>query len=155
MFLIMFNTRHALPLRSRRILSPRNGRGLVAEYPRDCPAIWPRPCTVRVRIQDATSPHPHRDRDRVQSVPVFFPESHPRPQRVHVHVRVQAAIVPITSKVTTASSPQSVHSHAQSVATAGPRSSPDRDRDTAANWPDHSRRLSALPTAQIRSLFDL
>ena len=107
MFLIMFNTRHALPLRSRRILSPRNSRGSVAEYPRDYPAIWPCTRPVRVRIQDATSPHPCHDRDRVQSVPVSFPEPHPRPQPVHIRGRVQAATVPIQSAATTVSNPQS------------------------------------------------
>ena len=155
MFLIMFNTRHALPLRSRRILSPRNSRGLVAEYPRDYPAIWPCPCPVRIRIQDATSPHPRRDRIRVQSVPVYYPEPRPRPQPVHVRLRVRASAVPIQSVATTASSPQSVHSRAQFVATAGPSLSPDRALDTAANWPHHSRMLSPLRTVQIRSLSDL
>ncbi len=111
----MFNTRHALPLRSRRIVRPRSGRGTFAEYPQEWTAIRPYPHPVRVLIQVAARPVPGFGHSRAQSVPVFFSEPHPRPQPVLVHYHIKSVPVPARSAIATLFCPGSKRRRVRSL----------------------------------------
>jgi hypothetical protein len=134
-FLIMFKTGHALLLPGGRFLSPRSGRGLDAECPRNSPASRPWPWPVRDRVQSETSPHPLHDHGRVQSVIVSWPCPQPRPQSVPVRVPVRAEAV-----------------RDQSTSANYPWSWTVRDRVESATYPGHGCIASALRTIHLHIL---
>ena len=151
-FLIMFKTVQALLLRQRRILRPRNGRGLDARCPRYCPASRPWPCPVRDRVQSEASPHPRHDRVRVQSVTVSGPCPHPRPQSVPVRDRVRAANVRIQPVSENYPCPRQVRRRAQSRTVSSPCLCPVRDRVESAKCPRHGCIASARRTLHLHAL---
>ena len=151
-FLIMFKTGQALLLRQRRVLRPRNGRGLDAKFPRYRPASRSCPWPVRDRVQTEASPHPRRDRGRVQSVTMSWPCPHPHPQSVHIHDRVRVANVRDQSMSANYPCPRPAHSRAQSVAVSSPWSWPVRDRAESAKCPGHDCIASAPQTIHLHIL---
>src|ERR1035438_7860046 len=70
---IMFNPRHVLLLRQRRILCPRSSRGKDAECPHRVRPASPCPCPVHVREQATDRQCPQTVRVRVQSASAFSP----------------------------------------------------------------------------------
>ena len=70
---VMFNPRHALLLRQRRILCPRSGCGKDAECPRRVRPASPCPCPVHVREQATDRQCPQTVRVHVQSASAFSP----------------------------------------------------------------------------------
>lgn len=152
MLLIMFKTGQALLLRQRRILRPRSGRALDAECPRHRPANGPRPCPVRNRVQAKNSPQPRHDRVHVQSVTIYWPCPHSRPQPVHIRDRVQAANVrtqPVSMKNPC---PCPGRSRIQSMTASRPRSWTVRDRVESGKCPGHGCIASALRTIHLQTL---
>ena len=148
----MFKTGQALLLRQRRVLRPRNGRGLDAECPRHRPANRPRLCPVRDRIQSKDSPNPRRDPVRVQSVTISWPCPHPRPQPVHIRVGVLAANVRTKSLTVNIPCPRPVRSLAQSMTVSSPCSCPVRDRVEVGKCPGLGCIASALRTIHLQTL---
>lgn len=57
MFLIMFKTRHALPLPGGRFLRPRIGRGMGAEQLRNMNCLWPQTRPIRELRQPPSRAH--------------------------------------------------------------------------------------------------
>jgi hypothetical protein len=151
-FLIIFKTGHALLLPRGRFLSPRSGRGLVAECPRHSPANRPWPCPVRHRGQSENSPHPRHDRVRVQSVTISWPSPHPRPQLVHIRGRVRAANVRTRPVSVNSPCPRPARSLAQSTTVSSPCSWPVSDRAESATYPGHGCIASALRTIHLQAL---
>jgi hypothetical protein len=133
-FLIMFKTGHALLLPGGRFLSPRSGRGLDAECPRNSPA------------------HPLHDHGRVQSVTVSWPCPQPRPQSVPVRVPVRAEAVRDQSTSANYPCPRPVRSRAQSMTVSSPCSWTVRDRVESVKCPGHGCIASALRTIHLHIL---
>lgn len=86
MFLIMFKSRHALPLPGGRFLSPRNGRGERAKEPRINMDLWPQ--TRRFRDQEQSRYRARTKNVRVheQSVTTLNPRQ--RAGQLTVRIRV-------------------------------------------------------------------
>ena len=76
MFLIMFKTRHALPLVGTRILRPRTSRGETAQCPRDIAAEWP--VTRHIHGLDSSANQPQQQ--SMHGCGQFVSSLHPRQQ---------------------------------------------------------------------------
>jgi len=151
-FLIVFKRGHALLLPRGRFLSPRSGRGLDAECPRNSPASQPCPWPVRDRVQSETSPHPLQGRGRGQSVIVSWPCPQPRPQSVPVRVLVQAEAVRDQSMSANYPCPRPVRSRAQSMTVSSPWSWTVRNRVESAKRPRHGYIAATLCPIHIQTL---
>jgi hypothetical protein len=130
-FLIMFNTGQALPLRERRTWCPRMSRGGHAEYPRKINRSWTWHWPVHGLDSAGDRTRTGTFRVREQSASAFSPRQQSWPRTIHVHAQATASIVREQATVADANCPQTVRS---------------RDQSTSANW---SRRdLSATVDRQ-------
>jgi hypothetical protein len=118
-FLIMFNTGQALPLRERRTWCPRMGRGGHAACPRKINRSWTWHWPVHGldSAEDRTRTGTFRVRE--QSVSAFSPRQQSWPRTIHVHAQATASIVCEQATATGVNCPQTVRS---------------RDQSTSANW---------------------
>jgi hypothetical protein len=148
----MFKTGQALLLRQRRILRPRNGRGLDAECPHQSPASRPCTCPGRDRVQNANCPHPRHDRFHVQSVTVSWPCPHPRPQTVHDRDHVRAGNVRIQPVSANYPCPRPIRSRAWSMTVTRPCLWTVRDRVESGKCPGYGCIASALRTIHLQTL---
>ena len=148
MFLIMFNTRHALPLRSRRILSPRTGRGESAGQPRNIGNSWPHTRLFHERGQTQCRTWTRFVRVQEQSKSVFCP--HPRIWQQTVRIHELATTFTEHSRETAADiqCPQSVHRRRFSSPANRPRTGTGRALQQATNCPRHRISVSFMsPTS--------
>lgn len=81
-FLIIFNTRHALLLPGGRFWSPRNGRGEGTEQPHAVMDSWPQTRQFHERGQATSRARTQTIRVREQSVNTFSPRPPARQQTV-------------------------------------------------------------------------
>jgi hypothetical protein len=149
-FLIMFNTGQALPLRERRTWCPRISRGEHAERPRninhswtwhwpvhglDSAGNWARTRTFRVREQSATA---------------FSPRQQSRPRTIHVHPKATASIVREHATATDVNYPQTVRSREQSTSANWSWTQTVCDRGLAKNYPHRCIVVSILPSIRFQ-----
>lgn len=93
MFLIMFKTGHAEPLRQRRTWCPRMRRGEHAEYPRNssCSWTWQRPVHGLDSAAHKTRPGTFRVHEQCAST--ISPRQLTRPRTIHVRAQSTDLIV--------------------------------------------------------------
>lgn len=123
----------ASPLVFSRLCCPRSGRGSSAKYPRHCPACWPQPCPVRIRVRGqsvpATSPRPRLQFVRVREQSTFetCPQSCPCPVRRRKVSGIMSSPCPRTIRF---------HNHSMD----NPESRPVGSHATSATRPRSHRR---------------
>ena len=135
MFLVIFNSVHALPLPGGRFSCPRIGRGGCAERPRNTHCSWP-----QTRSGHGHDPVQYRPRTqtvhvREQSASAACPWQQPRPQTVRVHGLATDSIVHEQATAAVADCPQPVRSRGLSTAANWPRPRFVRSRRPAKNCP--------------------
>jgi hypothetical protein len=144
-FLIMFKTGHALPLRQRRTWCPRMSRGGHAECPHKMGHSWTwhRPVhwldSARNRTRTGTF------RVREQSVSAFSPRQQSCPRTIHVHAQATASIVRERAAAADVNCPQTVHSHELSTSVNWLRTQSVRRHGLARNYPCRCIAVSILP----------
>jgi hypothetical protein len=134
-FLIMFKTRHALPLPGGRFSWPRIGRGEDGERLRNMYRSWPQtrhshghdPVQCRPRTQTV---HVHE-----QSASAFCPRQQSRPQPVRIHGLATDSFVHEEAVATVMDCPQTVRSRELSTNANWPRPRFVRSRRPAKNCP--------------------
>ena len=146
MFLIMFKTRHALPLRKRRTWCPRMSRGRHAEYPRKInrSRTWHWPVHGLDSAGDRT--RTGTVRVRKQSASVFSPRQQSWPRTIHVLAQAAASIVREQATVVDVNCPQTVRIREQSTSPNWSRTRFVRDRGLAKNYLHRCIAVSILPS---------
>lgn len=145
-FLIMFKTGHALPLRQRRTWCPRMNRGGHAECPRNISRSWT--WHPPVHGLDSTG---NRTRTgtflvREQSATAFSPRQQSCPRTIHVHAEATALIVREQAAAADVKCPQTVRSRELSTSANWSRTQSVRDRGPATNYLRRCIAVSILPS---------
>ena len=150
MFLIMFKTRHALPLRKRRTWCPRMSRGGHAEYPRKINRSWTwhRPVHGLDSAGDRTRTRTFRVRE--QAAYAFSPHQQSWPRTIRVHAQATASIVREHAAATDVNCPQTVRSREQSTSANWSWTQTVRDRGLAKNYPHRCIVVSILPSIKFQ-----
>ena len=121
MFLIMFKTGHALPLRKRRTWCPRISRGGHAEYPRKINRSWTWYWPVHGLDSAGDRTRTGTFRVREQAAYAFSPQQQSWPRTIHVHAQATDSIVRHQATVADENCPQTVRSREQSTSPNWPR----------------------------------
>ena len=146
MFVIMFKTGHALPLRERRTWCPRMNRGGRAAFPRNISRSWTRHRPVHGLDSAGNRTRTGTFRVREQSVSAFSPRQQSCPRTIHVHAQATASIVRERATAAEVNCPQAVRSHEQSTSANWSRTQFVRDRGLAKNYPHRCIAVSILPS---------
>ncbi len=149
MFLIMFNTGQALPLRERRTWCPRMSRGGHAVFPRSISHSWTRHRPVHGLDSAANRSRTGIFRVREQSVSAFSPRQQSRPRTIHVHAQATASILRGQAAAADAKCPQAVRSRDLSTTSNPPRTQSVRELGPAMNYPRRCIAVSILPPIQF------
>ena len=145
MFVIMFKTGHALPLRERRTWCPRMSRGGHAAFPRNMGRSWTWHWPVKGLDSAGNRTRTGTFRVREQSVSALSPRQQPCPRTIHVHAQAAASIVRQHSATADVNCPQTVHSHELSTSENWLRMQSVRRRGLARNYPQRCIVVSILP----------
>jgi len=145
-FLIMFKTGQALPLRQRRTWCPRMSRGGHAAFPRNISRSWTRHRPVHGLDSAGNRTRTGTFRVREQSVTAFSPRTQPCPRTIHVHAQATASIVREHATSTDVNCPQTVRSHKLSTSANWSRTQSVRDRGLVKNYPHRCIIVSILPS---------
>ena len=145
MFLSMFNTGQALPLRERRTWCPRMSRGGHAEYPREINRSWTWHWPVHGLESAGDRTRTGTFRVREQSVSAFSPRQQSWPRTIHVHAQATASIVREQAMAAVVNCPQTIRSRDQSTSANWSRTRFVRDRGPAKNHPRRCIAVSILP----------
>jgi hypothetical protein len=148
-FLIMFNTVQALPLRKRRTWCPRMSRGINTEYPRKINRSWTWHWPVHGLDSAGDRTRPGTFRVREQAASAFSPQQQSWPRTIHAHARARASIVRHQATVADENYPQTVRSREQSTSPNRPRTRFLRDRGPAKNRPHRCIAVSILPSVNF------
>ena len=146
MFVIMFKTWHALPLRERRTWCPRMSRDGHAEFPRKISRLWTLHRPVHGLDSAGNRTRTGTFRVREQSVTAFSPRQQSRPRTIPVHAQATASIVRERTAATDVNCPQTVRSREQSMSANWSRTQFVRDRGLAKNYPHRCIAVSILPS---------
>jgi hypothetical protein len=143
-FLIMFNTGQALPLRERRTWCPRMSRSGHADCPRNIGRLWTWHQPVHGLDSAENRLRTGTFRVREQSASAFSPRQQLCPRTIHVRAQVTASIVREQATATDVNCPQTVRSREQStsanwsrtrfVCERGPAKSDPRRRIAVSAW---------------------
>ena len=145
MFLIMFNTGQALPLRERRTWCPRMSRGGHAEYPRKINRSWTWHWPVHGLDSAGDWTRTGTFRVRKQSGSAFSPRQQSWPRTIHVHTQATDSIVRHQATLADENCPQTVRSREQSMSPNWSRTRFVRDRGPAKNYLPRCIAVSILP----------
>lgn len=145
MFLIMFKTRHALPLAGARLLRPRMSRGGHAEHPRKVSSAWPQTRQIRDRDSVKNRTQTQTVHVREQSVSAFSPRKRAQPRTGHVLGNSAASIVREQASATATNDSQTVRSRELSMSANWSRTQSVRERGLAKNYPRRCIAVSILP----------
>ena len=140
MFVIMFKTGQALPLRKRRTWCPRRSRGGHAEFPRNISRSWTRHRPVHGLDSAGDRTRTRTFRVREQSTTAFSPCQQSCPRTIHVHAQATASIVRERAAATDVNCPQTVRSREQSTSANWSRTQSVRDRGLRSTSPLADRR---------------
>jgi hypothetical protein len=143
-FLIMFKTGHALPLRERRTWCPRMNRGGSANCPRNISRSWTWHRPVHGLDSAGNRTWPRTFRVHGQSVSAFSPRQQSRPRTIHVHAQATALIVREQATAVDADCPQTVRSHELSTSANWSRPQSVRERGLAKCCPPRRIAVSIL-----------
>ena len=127
MFLIMFKTGHALPLRKRRTWCPRMSRGRSAAFPRNISHSWTRHWPVHGLDSAGVRTRTGTFRVREQAASAFSPRT------IHVRAQATASIIRQQATVADENCPQTVRSREQSTSPNWSWTRFVRDRGPAKN----------------------
>jgi hypothetical protein len=150
-FLIMFKTRHALPLPGGRFSCPRIGRCGGAERLRNMYRSWPQTRhghgqeLVKCRTRTQTG------RVRKQSVSASCPRQQSRSQTVRIHELAMASIVHEHASAAVADCPQTVRSHELSAPANSPQTRIVHELQLARNCSRHGR----VPSRSVPASFQV
>lgn len=133
MYLIMFETGHALPLAGARLLRPRGSRGEHAEHPREASGSWPRARQIRDRDSVGETTCPRTVHIREQSVSANCSRKQPCPRTVHVLGNATASTVREPAAPTATNCPQTVRCRELSTSPNWSRAQSVREHGPAAN----------------------
>jgi len=145
-FLIMFKTGHALPLRKRRTWCPRMSRGEHAERPRNINHSWTWHWPVHGLDSAGNRTRTRTFHVREQSATAFSPRQQSCPRTIHVHAKATASSVRERAAATDVNCPQTVRSREQSTSSNCPRTQFVRDRGLAKNYRHRCIAVSILPS---------
>ncbi len=145
MFLIMFNTGHALPLAGARLLRPRGSRGEHAENPREVSGSWPRARKIRDLDSAGNKTRTQTVRVREQSMSAFSPRKQARPRTGRVHGNAADLAVRESAEATDSNCPQTVRSRELSTSPNWSRAQSVRKHGPATNCPRRCIAVSILP----------
>jgi hypothetical protein len=143
-FLIMFKTRHALPLPGGRFLRPRIVRGAGTERLRNIYCSWPQTRLIRELKQPSHRAHKRIIRARERSVSGFNSWQQTRLQTARIRDDAMAATVRNPAAVMGIKCPQAIRRHDLSTPANPPRILTIRKFHLARNG---SRHLSVLLTS--------
>ena len=149
MFLIMFNTGQALPLRERRTWCPRMSRGRHAEFPRKINHSWTWHWPVHGLDSAVDRTRTGTFRVRKQSVSAFSPRRESWPRTIHVRAQAMASIVREQATATDVACPQKVRSREQSTSANRSRTRFVRDLGPAKNYPPRYIAVSIMPATSF------
>jgi len=144
-FLIMFNTGQALPLRERRTWCPRMSRGKHAEVPRKINRSWTWHWAVHGLDSAGDRTRTGTFHVRNKSVSAFSPRQEAWPRTIDLHAQLTASIVRKKATATSVDSPQTVRNRDQSTAANWSRIRFVRDRGLAKNPPRRYIPVSISP----------
>lgn len=145
MFVIMFKTGHALPLRERRTWCPRMSRGRRAALPRNISHLWTWQRPVHGLDSAGNRTRTETFRVREQSVSAFRPRQQSCPRTIHVHAQATALIVREHATAADSNCPQTVRSLELSTSPNSSRAQSVREHDSATNCPRGCIAVSILP----------
>ena len=145
MFLIMFNTGQALPLRQRRTWCPRMSRGEHAERPRNINYSWTWHWPVHGLDSAGNRARTRTFHVREQSATAFSPRQQSCPRTIHVQAQATASIVREQATATGVDCPQKIRSRNQSTSANWSRTRFVHDRGPAKNHPLRYIAVSILP----------
>jgi hypothetical protein len=148
-FLIMFNTGHALLLPGGRFLSPRHGRETGAEQPRTIKVAWPHTRHIHESelVQDRTQPR--FGQVHKQSVTALRPRPQSRSQTVRVLAQATVSIVRELAAAADVNCPQAVLNREQSTVVNWSRTKFVRERGQAKSGSPRSIAVSAWASANF------
>jgi hypothetical protein len=149
MFVIMFKTGHALPLRKRRTWCPRMSRGGHAEYPSKINRSWTWHWPVHGLDSAGDRTRTGTFRVREQAAYAFSPQQQSWPRTIHVHAQATDSIVRHQETVADENCPQTVRSREQSASPNWPRTRFVRDRGPAKNRLHRCIAVSILPSVNF------
>ena len=145
MFVIMFKTGHALPLRERRTWCPRMSRDGHAAFPRNIGRSWTWHRPVHGLDSAGNRTRTGAFRVREQSVSAFSPRKQARPRSGRVLGNAADSTVRELAATTDSIYPQTVRSRELSTSPDCPRAQSVRERGLAKNCPHHRIAVSILP----------
>jgi hypothetical protein len=134
-FLIMFKTGQALPLRERRTWCPRMSRGGHAEFPCNISRSWTWHRPVHGLDSAGNRMRTGTFRVREQSATAFSPRQQSCPRIVHVHPQATASIVRERAAATDVNCPQTVRRRERSTSANWSQTQFVRDRGQVKNYP--------------------
>jgi hypothetical protein len=143
-FLIMFKTGHALPLRERRTWCPRMNRGGSSNCPRNINRSWTWHWPVHGLDSAGNRTWPGTFRVHGQSVSAFSPRQHSCPRTILVRAQAAALIVREQATAVDADCPQTVRSRELSTSANGSRPQSVRERGLAKCCPRRGIAVSSL-----------
>ncbi len=146
MYVIMFKTGHALPLRKRRTWCPRMNRGRYAAFPRNISHSWTRQWPVHGLDSAGVRTWTRTFRVREPSASAFSPHQQSWPRTIHVHGQATASIVRQQATVAEENWPQTVRSRDQSTSPNCLRTRFIRDPGLAKNHLHRCIAVSILPS---------
>ena len=146
MFVIMFKTGHALPLRERRTWCPRMSRGWYAEFPRNISRSWTWHRPVHGLDSAGNGTRTGTFRVREPSVSAFSPRQQSCPRTIHVHAQATASIVRERAAATDVNCPQTVRNREHSTSANWSRTQFHRAPGLAKNYPHRRIAVSIFPS---------
>jgi len=144
-FLIMFNTGHALPLAGARLLRPRGSRGEHAEHPREVSGSWPRARQIRDLDSVENRAQTQTVRVRELTVSAFSSRKQTRPRTGRVLGNAADSTVREPAAVTATNCPQTVRCRELSTSPNWSRAQSVRERGPATNCPRRCIAVSIFP----------
>lgn len=145
MFLIIFNTGHALPLAGARLLRPRSSRGGHAEYPRKVSCAWPQTRQIcdHDSVEERTCPRTVHIRE--QSVSAFSPRKQARSRTGRVLGSAADSTVREAAAATDSTYPQTVRNRKLSTSANSQSARTVREHGLAKSFPRRSIAVAILP----------
>ena len=143
MFLIVFNTGHALLLTAVRVSRPRSGRGEEPKQPQGINRSWPHMRQIREREQAQYRTRTRIVHVREQSMSTFSPRQHPRQQPVHVRSHARTLAVRAKALAMAMSCPQTVRTLGPAAAAVSPQAHTVRGPGLAGEHSHHRIALSS------------
>ena len=145
MFVIMFKTGHALPLRERRTWCPRMSRGGHAAFPRNISHSWTWHWPVHGLDSAGNRTRTQTVRVRERSVSAFSPRKQARPRTGRVLGNAAASTVRESAAATDSNCPQTVRSRELSTSSNWSRAQSVREHSPATHCPCCCIAVSILP----------